>query len=140
MCCVENRQQKDRNWKWTKILRTDSVWCAKIAPKLKNIRKSLRKQGFFDIFSSSLCLLGAILAEKENNFICKKKCDVWHPWDSWGRVNSGRIFFFWVQTATVFTVCHHFNFRPSLILADAQIAFVHLTIWDMPLLSRNTWN
>jgi hypothetical protein len=23
------------------------VWCAKIAPKLKNIQKSLRKQGFF---------------------------------------------------------------------------------------------
>ena len=30
------------------------VWCAKIAPKLKNIRKYLRKQGFFDIFSSIL--------------------------------------------------------------------------------------
>ena len=26
------------------------VWCAKIAPKLKNILKCLRKQGFFDIF------------------------------------------------------------------------------------------
>ena len=30
------------------------VWCAKIAPNLKNIQKSLRKQGFFDIFSSIL--------------------------------------------------------------------------------------
>ena len=30
------------------------VWCAKIAPKLKNILKSLRKQEFFDIFSSIL--------------------------------------------------------------------------------------
>jgi hypothetical protein len=30
------------------------VWCAKIAPKLKNIRKSLRKQVIFDIFSSIL--------------------------------------------------------------------------------------
>ena len=55
------------------------VWCAKIAPKLKNIWKYLRKQGFFDIFSSilmvflSLCLLGAILAQKENTFICEKK-------------------------------------------------------------------
>ena len=55
------------------------VWRAKIAPKLKNIRKCLRKQGFFDIFSSilmvflSLCLLGAILAQKENTFICEKK-------------------------------------------------------------------
>ena len=51
------------------------VWCAKIAPKLKNIQKSLRKHGFFDIFSSilmvflSLCLLEAILAQKENTFI-----------------------------------------------------------------------
>ena len=26
------------------------VWCAKIAPKLKNIRKSLKKQGFFLTF------------------------------------------------------------------------------------------
>ena len=55
------------------------VWCAKIAPKLKNIRKSLRKRCFFDIFSSilfcflSLCLLGTILAQKENIFICRKK-------------------------------------------------------------------
>ena len=30
------------------------VWCAKIAPKLKNIQKCLRKQGFFDIFCSNL--------------------------------------------------------------------------------------
>ena len=30
------------------------VWCAKIAPKLKNIQKSPRKQGFFDIFPSIL--------------------------------------------------------------------------------------
>jgi hypothetical protein len=30
------------------------VLCAKIAPNLKNIQKSLRKQGFFDIFSSIL--------------------------------------------------------------------------------------
>ena len=30
------------------------VWCAKIAPKLKNIWKSLRIQGFFNIFSSIL--------------------------------------------------------------------------------------
>jgi hypothetical protein len=46
------------------------VWCAKVAPKLKNIQIYLRKQGFFDIFSSilmgflSLGLLGAILSQK----------------------------------------------------------------------------
>ena len=51
------------------------VWCAKIAPKLKNIRKSLGKQGFFWHFFFnfdgfwSLCLWGAILAQKENTFI-----------------------------------------------------------------------
>jgi hypothetical protein len=83
------------------------VWCAKIAPKLRNIWKYLRKQGFFDIFSSilmgflSLCLLEAILAQKENTFICEKKnVIVWHPWDPWGRINSGNNFFR-VQTATV---------------------------------------
>ena len=41
---------------WCQKMRQDplntpyEVWCAKIAPKLKNIQKSLRKQGFFDIF------------------------------------------------------------------------------------------
>jgi hypothetical protein len=30
------------------------VWCAKIAPNLKNLRKSLRKKSFFDIFFSIL--------------------------------------------------------------------------------------
>ena len=30
------------------------VCCAKIAPKMRNIQKSPRKQGFFDIFSSIL--------------------------------------------------------------------------------------
>ena len=55
------------------------VWCAKIAPKLKNTQKSLRKHSFFDIFFfnfenfRSLCLYGAILAQKLNSFICKKK-------------------------------------------------------------------
>ena len=54
------------------------VWCANIAPKLKNIQKSLRKQVFFDIFFpilmifQSLCLSGAKLAQKLNSFICKK--------------------------------------------------------------------
>ena len=85
------------------------VCCAKIAPKLRNIQKSPRKQGLFDIFSSilmvfwSLCLLGAILAQKENIFICRKKNLIfWHPWDPWGRVNSGKNFF-GVQTATVYS-------------------------------------
>jgi hypothetical protein len=55
------------------------VWSANITPKLKNIRNNLRKLGFFDIFFPiltifrSLCLFGAILAQKLNSFICKKK-------------------------------------------------------------------
>ena len=98
---------------WCQNLRQDplnmqvEVWRAKIAPKLKNIQKCLRKQGFswhfffnFDGFWS-LCLLRAILAQKENSFIFEKKIVIfWHPWDSWGCVNSGKKFFL-VQTATV---------------------------------------
>ena len=83
------------------------VWSAKIAPKLKNIQKCPRKQGFFDIFFvnfegfSTLCLFEAILAQKENSFICKKiNVIFWHPWDPWGRVNSGKNVF-GVQTASV---------------------------------------
>ena len=55
------------------------VCCAKIAPKLRNLPKSPRKQGVIDIFSStlmvfwSLCIQRAILAKKENIFICRKK-------------------------------------------------------------------
>ena len=94
------------------------VWCANIAPKLKNIRKCLWKQGFFDDFSSiltvfcSLYNLRAILAQKENTFICRKKNVIfWHPWDPWGRINSGKNVF-WVQTATVLSGTPNF-FGPS---------------------------
>ena len=72
------------------------VWCANIAPKLKNIQNSARKLCFFWHFFFnfddfwSLCLLGAILAQRENSFICEKKNVIfWHPWDPWGRINSG---------------------------------------------------
>ena len=70
------------------------VWCANIAPKMKKIQNTLRKQGFFYIFFSilmvfqSLCLFGAILAQKLNSFICEKKILIfWHPWDPWGRIH-----------------------------------------------------
>ena len=70
------------------------VWCANIPPKLKNIQNTLRKQGFFWHFFSilmifrSLCLLGAILMQKLNSLICKKKNLIfWHPWDPWERVH-----------------------------------------------------
>jgi hypothetical protein len=54
------------------------VWCANIAPKLKNIQKSLGKQVFFWKFCpilmvfQRLCLSGAILAQKLNTFIFEK--------------------------------------------------------------------
>ena len=70
------------------------VWRANIALKMKKIWKSQRKQGFFwHLFFNfddfwSLCLLGAILAQKENSFICEKKNLIfWHPWDPWGRIH-----------------------------------------------------
>ena len=48
-----------------------------------------------------VCVLGAILAQKVNSFICKiKNVIFWHPWDPWGQINSGKKIF-GVQTATV---------------------------------------
>ena len=67
-------------------------------------KKSKKKRVFltfvfnFDNFRS-LCLFWAILMQKLNSFICKKS--FWHPWDSWGRVNSG-VNGFWGHTATVY--------------------------------------
>ena len=76
------------------------VWCANIAPKLKNIRKCLRKQLFFDIFFPiltvfrSLCLSGVILAHQTSNGMFSGSWRIfWHPWDPWVRVNSRDISF-----------------------------------------------
>ena len=52
----------------------------------------------------SLCLLKAILAQKENSYICKKSDFLTPLGPLWGRVNSGKNFF-WVQTATVSWLC-----------------------------------
>ena len=75
----------------------------KIVPKLKNIQKSLGKQlVFLTFFLQFWWLLKflSFLAQKENSFICKRRVIFWHPWDPWGRVNSGKKNF-WVQKATV---------------------------------------
>ena len=72
-----------------------------ILSQLKSIWKSPRKQGFFwhclihfDVFWS-LCIMGEMLAQKENSFICEKKwlgpLGVHQLWKE----------FFWAQTATV---------------------------------------
>ena len=70
------------------------VWCANIAPKLKNIWKCLRKQVFFDIFFPilmvfwSLCLSGAILAHQTSNGMFSGSWRIfWHPWNPWGRIH-----------------------------------------------------
>ena len=55
------------------------VWSANIALKLKNIQKNSKKTAFFEDFFSILTAfcsfynLRAILAQKENSFICRKK-------------------------------------------------------------------
>ena len=65
-----------------------AIWgLVNIAPKLKNIRNTLRKQCFFDILMifRSVCLLGAILAQELNSFICNIFLWIfWHPWDPGG--------------------------------------------------------
>ena len=67
------------------------VWCANIAPKMKKIWNTLKKQGFLKkklMVVQSLYLFGAILAQKLNSFICEKKNLIfWHPWDPWGWIH-----------------------------------------------------
>ena len=111
------------------------VWSANIALKLKNIQKTLRKQRFLRIFFSILTAfcsfynLRAILAQKENSFICRKKNVIfWHPWDPWGRVNSGKNFFL-DQTATVYWVSvvrdhNHFHLLSFAVLTHGIV--IHL--------------
>ena len=65
------------------------VWCANIAPKLKNNWNTLRKQGFFDIYFQfwwffEVC---AFIGQKLNTFICKKNLIIWHPWDPWEQIH-----------------------------------------------------
>ena len=72
------------------------VFCARIEPKMEKIRKTIRKQGFFDDLLSiltvfwSLLNFGSILAQKLNRFICKKKNWIfWHPGHPWSCESSG---------------------------------------------------
>ena len=47
----------------------------------------------FEVFWS-LCFFGAILAHQTSDFMFSKSWGIfWHPWDPWGRVNSGDISF-----------------------------------------------
>ena len=72
------------------------VFCARIEPKMEKIRKTIRKQVFFDDLLSiltvfwSLLNFGSILAQKLNRFICKKKNWIfWHPGHPWSCESSG---------------------------------------------------
>ena len=83
------------------------VWCAKIAPKLNNIWKSPRKHVFFwhfffnfDGFFEFVSFVGNLSAKGKHFHLWKKNGIFWHPWQPWGRINSGKNIF-GVQTATV---------------------------------------
>ena len=86
--CPQGSQgcQKKRHYPLNKLM---EVRCAKIEPKMQKIFKTVRKHFFFSILTIFRSFLnsGSILAQKLNNFICKKKSDYWHPWDPWGRVH-----------------------------------------------------
>ena len=63
---------------------------------MEKIRKTIRKQGFFDDVLSiltvfwSLFNFGSILAQKLNRFICEKKNWIfWHPGHPWSCESSG---------------------------------------------------
>ena len=72
------------------------VWCAKNSAKielsLKNFRnhkKTSKNDGFGTVFQSFL-VLGPILAHQTTKFkLSGWFCFSRHPWDPWGRLNSG---------------------------------------------------
>ena len=72
LCCVENHQQKTQKWKWTKILRTDSVHmqvrlnCEWYMIKYKLI-KTFSLRNFCAISATSLTLKPATLNDFNNN-------------------------------------------------------------------------
>ena len=57
------------------------VWCANIAPKLKNIQNTQRKQVFFDSFVSILIIVpfGGNISAKTKRFFVKRKSDFLTP-------------------------------------------------------------
>ena len=65
------------------------VWFANIAPKMKEIKNTLRKQGFFynfDGFSKFVSFGGNISTKTQQFYLRKKNLIFWHPWDPWGRI------------------------------------------------------
>ena len=83
------------------------IWCANMEPKLHNLWKTVRKRGFLTLVFAILTVfqrlrnLSSILAHQTSKFKFSGSCCIfWHPWDPWGRVNSGMNCFS-VHTATV---------------------------------------
>ena len=54
----------------------------------------------FDGFFKFVSFRGNLSAKEKQFHLWKKNVIFWHPWDPWGRINSGKNVF-WVQTATV---------------------------------------
>ena len=74
------------------------VWCAKIVPKTKKLKKTCRNTIIFDIFFVNsevfqiFLVLGPILAHQTTKFeLYGWFCFSRHPWGPWGRLNSGVI-------------------------------------------------
>ena len=72
------------------------VWCAKIGPKTKKFQNSCQNTIIFDIFLvnsevfQTFLVLGPILAHQSTKFQLNGwYCFSRHPWESWGRLNSG---------------------------------------------------
>ena len=89
------------------------VWCAKIGPKTKKLKKTCQNTIIFDIFfvNSEVFLaflvLGPILAHQSTKFqLSGWFCFPRHPWEPWGRLNSGVA----QELAKSVTVtCGHYN-------------------------------
>ena len=72
------------------------VWCAKIGPKTKKLQKTCQNTIIFDIFLvnsevfQTFLVLGPILAHQTTKFqLSGWFCFSRHPWEPWGRLNSG---------------------------------------------------
>ena len=72
------------------------VWCAKIWPKTKKLRKTVEKPSLLTFFFvnsevfQTFFVLGPILANQTTKFILSVRfCFSRHPWRVWRRLNSG---------------------------------------------------
>ena len=103
------------------------VWCAKIGPKTKKLRKTVKKPTFLTFvlsflrFFRTFLVLGPILAHQTTKF----ELNGWfrfsrHPWEPWERLNNGVICIwkifqlfcgFWRHLAKIFVF---FKMKPDV--------------------------